>query len=224
MGLTSASPVHETQSIRILFFCFVLFCLLNFSLRVQSDLDKMRTLVRSIDKQQRVINQDAKENALSIRDLTRTVDYNHRRFEKFEQEQSYKNQQFEYNESLRKHQQELDEQEKQRKNQEYQNRLNQQKLVVATQRVDVLDQLEMALEQISIRNRKDKSKNKTRVVRGFGSDDETGKAEKIKLKTTTRIGQWKKDIDYFRIDGSVSVDRRMEAVHSFNNKNNTKSR
>ena len=87
----------------------------------------MRTLVRSIDKQQRVINQDAKENALSIRDLTRTVDYNHRRFEKFEQEQTYKNQQFEYNESLRKHQAELDEQERQRENEEYQNRLNQQK-------------------------------------------------------------------------------------------------
>ena len=99
-----------------------------------------------------------------------------------------------------------------------------EKLVVATQRMDVLDQLEMCLEQLSIKNKKDKSKNKTRVVRGFGSDDETGRAEKIKLKTTTRIGQWKKSIDYFRIDGGVSVERRMDAVHSFNNKNNTKAR
>ena len=82
----------------------------------------MKTLVRSIDKQQRHINQDSKENALSIQDLTRTVDYNYRRFEKFEQEQLNKNQQFEYNESLRKHQQELDDRERQRENQEYQRR------------------------------------------------------------------------------------------------------
>lgn len=95
--------------------------------RVLSDMDQLKTLVRSIDKQQRVINQEAKQNALSIRDSKRTVEYNHRRFEKFEEEQSYKNQQFEYNESLRKHQQELDEQQEERKqetqNQQYQARL-----------------------------------------------------------------------------------------------------
>lgn len=99
-----------------------------------------------------------------------------------------------------------------------------EKLVIATQRMDVLDQLEHCLEQISVRNRKDKNKNKTRVVKGFDSEDETGKPKKIQYKTTNRMGQWKKNIDYFRIDGGVSVDKRMEAVRSFNSKNNQKSR
>jgi len=100
-----------------------------------------------------------------------------------------------------------------------------EKLVIATQRMDVLDQLEHCLEQVSVRNRKDKNKNKTRVVKGFDDDaDETGDLKKVKYKTTNRMGQWKKNIDYFRIDGGVSVDKRMEAVRSFNSKNNQKSR
>merc|ERR1712071_517017 len=65
-----------------------------------------------------------------------------------------------------------------------------EKLVIATQRMDVLDQLEHCLEQISVRNRKDKNKNKTRVVKGFDSEDETGKPKKIQYKTTNRMGQW----------------------------------
>jgi hypothetical protein len=103
-------------------------------------MDQLKTLVRSIDKQQRVINQEAKQNALSIRDSKRTVEYNHRRFEKFEEEQSYKNQQFEYNESLRKHQQELDEQQEERKqekqNQQQQARLEQQTRLEDRQRAN----------------------------------------------------------------------------------------
>merc|ERR1712071_690080 len=100
-----------------------------------------------------------------------------------------------------------------------------EKLVIATQRMDVLDQMELALEQASKLNRKNKKNNKTRKILTLDdSDDETGRAKKIVYKTTTRMGQWKKDVDYFRIDGSVSVDRRMEAVHAFNQKGNTKAR
>jgi len=96
-----------------------------------------------------------------------------------------------------------------------------EKIVIATQRLDVLNQLELILKQETQRTREFRKKRRVKTVK-IGSEDES---EQLIAKTAREnSGRWYKDTDYFRIDGSVSVDRRMAAIKQFNKADNIRAR
>lgn len=94
------------------------------------------------------------------------------------------------------------------------------KLLVFSQSLYSLDVIEHFLAKIDEHTQK-KKKNKRDDE---NADEETKEVDEESEKLGNYTGSWSLGLDYFRLDGSTSIEHRNASCIQFNKENNTRAR